>query len=190
MPTAARAIRRVLFCIVPFLASAAFAVEKPRIQVDDYTIRAVVSPQTHQLKAVAKVKFTALQDLNIATFELHNDLRPTRVTDLNGQDIPAERVSQDSTVRLSLPATLGKGASDTVIFEYEGIIQSSDNSPVQGLKVAYIGDPITYLLYAGRWFPMTGYGIDRFTATITVSTPAGYEVIGSGKQSSGSGSGN
>ena len=34
---------------------------------------------------------------------------------------------------------------------------------------------------------MTGYGIDRFTATITVSTPAGYEVIGSGKQSSGSG---
>ncbi len=74
-----------------------------------------------------------------------------------------------------------------MIFEYEGAIQSADDSPVQGLKVAYIGDPITYLLYAGRWFPMVSYGIDRFTSTISVSVPPGYTVIGSGKQSGGSG---
>ena len=54
-----------------------------------------------------------------------------------------------------------------------------------GLKLAYIGDPITYLLYSGRWFPMVGYGIDRFTSTISVSVPSEYTVIGSGKQSSG-----
>ena len=77
-----------------------------------------------------------------------------------------------------------KGTSDTLIFEYEGAIQSADDSPVPGLKLAYIGDPITYLLYAGRWFPMVGYGINRFTSTISVSVPAGYTVIGSGKQSS------
>ena len=49
--------------------------------------------------------------------------------------------------------------------------------------MAYIGDPITYLLYAGRWFPMVGYGTDRFTSTISVSVPPGYTVIGSGKTS-------
>ena len=73
------------------------------------------------------------------------------------------------------------------IFEYEGAIQSADDSPVAGLKLAYIGDPITYLLYAGRWFPMVGYGINRFTATISVSVPPGYTVIASGKQSAAPG---
>jgi tetratricopeptide (TPR) repeat protein len=80
---------------------------------------------------------------------------------------------------------LTKGSSATLTFEYEGAIQSADDSPVQGLKLAYIGDPITYLLYAGRWFPMVGYGTNRFTSTISVTVPVGYTVIGSGKQSGG-----
>ena len=187
MQIAARSLGRLVAGSIMVLASVCFAAEKPRIQVDDYIIHVAVTPETHQLKAQARVKFTALEDVNIATFELHNDLRPTRVIDLNGQTLSAERVSQDSTVRISLPSTLNKGSSDTLVFEYEGAIQTADDSPVQGLKLAYIGDPITYLLYAGRWFPMVGYGIDRFTSTISVSVPPGYTVIGSGKQSAAPG---
>ena len=182
MRNSARSLGRVLFGVI-LLVATCFAAEKPRIQVNDYIIHVAVTPQNHQLKAQARVKFTALEDINIATFELHNALRPTRVIDTNGQSLPAERVSSDSTVRISLPATLTKGSSDTLIFEYEGEIQSGDDSPVPGLKLAYVGDPITYLLYAGRWFPMVGYGTNRFTATISVSVPAGYTVIASGKQS-------
>jgi len=183
MRNAPKFLARVLVVGLSILVSTCFAAEKPRIQVDDYIIHAVVTPQTHQLKAQARVKFTALEDINIATFELHNALRPTRVIDTNGQSLPVERVSSDSTVRISLPATLNKGTSDALIFEYEGAIQSADDSPVPGLKLAYIGDPITYLLYAGRWFPMAGYGTNRFTATISVSVPPGYTVIASGKES-------
>ncbi len=102
-----------------------------------------------------------------------------------GQTLSAERVSQDSTVRISLPGTLSKGSSSTLTFEYEGTVQSADDSPVPGLKLAYIGDPITYLLYAGGWFPMVGYGTNRFTSTISISVPAGYTVIGSGKETTG-----
>ena len=182
MRNAARPAGRLLALGVCVLVSTCFAAEKPRLQVNDYIIHVAVTPQTHQLKAQARVKFTALDDINIATFELHNALRPTRVIDTNGQSLPVERVSSDSTVRISLPATLTKGTSDTLIFEYEGAIQSGDDSPVPGLKLAYVGDPITYLLYAGRWFPMVGYGTNRFTATISVSVPAGYTVIASGKQ--------
>ncbi len=182
MRNAASSLGRLLLGVSLFV-STCFAAEKPRIQVNDYIIHVAVTPQNHQLKAQARVKFTALEDINIATFELHNALRPTRVIDTNGQSLPVERVSSDSTVRISLPATLTKGSSDTLIFEYEGAIQSGDDSPVPGLKLAYVGDPITYLLYAGRWFPMVGYGTNRFTATISVSVPAGYTVIASGKQS-------
>ncbi|MGB9257793.1 MAG: peptidase M1, partial [Candidatus Korobacteraceae bacterium] len=186
MRNAARSLGRLLLGVSLFV-SMCFAAEKPRIQVNDYIIHVAVTPQNHQLKAQARVKFTALEDINIATFELHNALRPTRVIDTNGQSLPVERVSSDSTVRISLPATLTKGSSDTLIFEYEGAIESGDDSPVPGLKLAYVGDPITYLLYAGRWFPMVGYGTNRFTATISVSVPPGYTVIASGKQSAAPG---
>jgi Peptidase family M1 domain len=183
MQMSSRFCGRALILLVFALSPAAFAVEKPRIQLNDVAVSAIVNPQTHQMKAQARVKFTALDDITIAIFELHNGLRPTRVLDSSGQPLSAERVSQDSTVRVALPSGLSKGASDTLYFEYEGALQSSDDSPVPGLKLAYIGDPITYLLYAGRWFPMTGYGINRFTSTLSVSVPAGYTVVGSGKSS-------
>src|SRR5271167_2182042 len=185
MQIAARSRGRVLVFSLFALVSTGFAVEKPRIQINDVAINAVVTPQTHQMKAQARVKFTALDDITIAIFELHNGLRPTRVLDSSGQPLSAERVSQDSTVRVALPSGLSKGASDTLFFEYEGALQSSDDSPVPGLKLAYIGDPITYLLYAGRWLPMASYGINRFTSTLSVSVPAAYTAVGSGKQTTG-----
>src|SRR5271156_2841699 len=157
------------------------AAEKTRLRVDDYQIDAELTPHLHQISARAKVKFTALQDLNTATFELHNGLRVTKVLDEHNQPLSAERVTQDSTVRVSLPAGLSKGASTTLTFEYEGEIESADDSPVPGLKLAYIGDDTSYLLYAGRWFPVSGYGLNRFTAKISVTVPAHMLVIGSGK---------
>jgi aminopeptidase N len=51
---------------------------------------------------------------------------------------------------------------------------------VEGLKLAYIGSDVTYLLYPGRWFPVLNYGIDRFTSEINITAPAGTVIIGSG----------
>lgn len=165
-----------------FATSSWAATEKAHLRVDDYQINAVLDPHLHQITATAKVKFTALQDLSVAIFELHNDLRVTKVLDEKGQQLSAERVTQDSTVRVPLPAGLGKDASTTLTFEYEGQLQNADNSPVPGLSLAYIGDDTSYLLYAGRWFPVSGFGLNRFTSTITITLPAHMAVIGSGKE--------
>jgi aminopeptidase N len=163
------------------LALPSWAAEKARLRVDDYQIDAVLTPHLHQISAKAKVKFTALQDLNVAIFELHNDLRVTKVLDEKNQPLSAERVTQDSTVRVPLPNGLAKDASTTLTFEYEGTLENADNSPVPGLSLAYIGDDTSYLLYAGRWFPVNGYGLNRFTSTINVTVPAHMLAIGSGK---------
>ena len=96
------------------------AAEKVHLRVDDYQIEAELTPHLHQISARAKVKFTALQDLTVAVFELHNDLRVTRVLDDNNQPLSAERVTQDSTIRVPLPNGLAKDASMTLTFEYEG----------------------------------------------------------------------
>ena len=170
----------VLFlCAISPLARAA---DKMRLRVEDYQIDAQLDPHSHQIQAKAKVKFTALEDLNAVSFELHNGLRVTKVSDAAGKPLTAERLAENSTVRVQLPADLPKDASSSLTFEYEGELSSADDSPVQGLKLASINDDTSYLLYAGRWFPVNAYGINRFTATINVTVPAHMLVIGSGKE--------
>jgi len=160
-----------------------FAAERMHLQVSDYQIDAVVTPSTHRLAARARVKFIALESLNVATFELHNDLRVTKVTDDKGNLLSAERLPQDSSIRVSLANDLPKDSSMTLTFEYEGELSSGDDSPVQGLKLAYVSEDTSYLLYAGRWFPVNAYGINRFTATMNITVPLHMTAIGSGDES-------
>jgi len=160
------------------------AAEKTRMRADDYQIDVELLPQTHKLNARATVKVTALEDLSVATFQLNNALRITKLTDANNKPLNPERNTQDSTVRFALTSGIAKNASTTFYFEYEGTLENADDSPVQGLKLAYVGPDTSYLLYSGLWFPVAGYGVNRFTSTINVTVPAHMVVIGSGKEPS------
>lgn len=153
---------------------------KPQLQVVSYAIAAELDPVGHKITAQAQLNCQALVDQNIVVFELHNDLRPTSIVDAKGNTLTAERSTQDSTLRISLPYTWNAGTPNTFTFKYEGILNSVEDSPVDGLSVARIADPISYLLYAGRWFPMVGYTTSRFAAAITIRVPREYTVIGSG----------
>ena len=174
----------VVFCLCLVASRPALAAEKTRLRVDDYQIDVELLPQTHKLIARAVVKVTALEDINVATFQLNDALRVTKLTDANNKPLTPERNTQDSTVRFALNSDLAKNATTTFTFEYEGTLESADDSPVQGLKLAYVGPETSYLLYSGLWFPVAGYGVNRFTSTISVTVPAHMMVIGSGKESS------
>lgn len=176
----------VAFFLGIFLATVAsrpaLAAEKTRLRVDDYQISVQLLPESHKLVAQATVKVTALEDLSVAAFQLNNSLRITKLTDANNKPLAPERNTQDSTVRFELNSDVPKNSSTTFKFEYEGTLESADDSPVQGLKLAYIGPDTSYLLYSGLWFPVAGYGINRFTSTISVTVPAHMMVIGSGRE--------
>ena len=174
----------VFFVVLAFGAAAPAALaqqlsNKPLIDITGYVIDATVVPATHQLHATAKVSFTALDAVPVATFELHAALKVAKVTDADGHPLNAER-GQSSTIRVTPSEPLAKGDKAVWTFDYAGELESGDNSPVEGLKLVSIGDPVSYLLYEARWFPMIGYLTDRFTADITVHAPTGYEVLGSG----------
>ena len=176
----ARRLRAFVFVFSAVcLTLPAVAAEKPRVQVDSYAINADLNPKTHHLLAAARLKFTALDDINSASFELNNALRP-RVLDEAGKPLAIERISQENLVRVNFPKTIAKGDSQTITFEYDGELANADESPVEGLKLAYVGEPTSYLLYAGRWFPIVDYGVNRFTADINITVPTGMTVIGSG----------
>jgi aminopeptidase N len=155
------------------------AAERSNINITGYVIDAQLDPAEHTLKATARVTFTATDTVSAAVFELHNALKVDSVADAQNHPLSGER-GANATISVALASPLSKGASTTLTFVYGGTLSGSEESPVEGLKVASIGDPISYLLYAGRWFPMTGYLTDRFTAEIHVQIPAGYRVVGSG----------
>jgi tetratricopeptide (TPR) repeat protein len=155
---------------------------KPQLQVLSYAIAAELDPVGHKLTAQAQLNCQALVDQNIVVLELHNDLRPSSIVDAKGNKLTAERSTQDSTLRISLPYTWAGGTPNTFTFKYDGILNSAEDSPVDGLSLAHIGDPISYLLYAGRWFPMVGYSTSRFAAAITIRVPKEYTVVGSGSK--------
>jgi tetratricopeptide (TPR) repeat protein len=178
-----RRVRSLCFIILILMVAAgmARAAEKARLHVDDYQITVELLPETHHLTAHAVVKFTALEELSTVTFQLNNALRITKLVDADNKPLVPERNTQDSSVRFALNNGLSKGATTTVTFDYEGTLENADDSPVQGLKLAYIGPDTSYLFYSGLWFPVSGYGANRFTSTISVTVPAHMIAIGSGR---------
>ena len=165
------------------LAAPAFAAPaRPQLKVTGYVINADLDPAGNKLTATAQVTFTALEDLTAPTFELNNGLTVTSVTDAKNQSLTSERLTPQNAIRFSLQTPIPKGTSTTWTFVYAGILKGSDTSPVEGIKMAAIADPISILLYPGRWFPMsqTGLYTDRFTAEMHIKVPTGETVVGSG----------
>jgi len=156
-----------------------------RIDVDNYSIDAEVNPRTQTLTANVKVRFIPLDnDLSSVSFELNNALNVSRVVDDSGRQIPASRSTQDFSVRLSFPAPLAKGKPTTVTFSYDGRLTGQEESPIYGIKFGAIQSDFAYLMYPARWFPVSGYSVDRFTSDLHITVPSGYQVIASGLSSS------
>jgi len=180
-----RASRSLLgfLAVVTLSATAHVAFAAPtraQMQITNYVIDADLDPAANKLTATAVVSVTALEDLTTLTFELNNGLQITKLVDAQQHALSPERLATNSTVRVPLSTPLAKGTSATYTFEYSGVLKGSDTSPVEGIKFAAIADPVSILLYPGRWFPMTGLFTNRFTSEIHVRVPAGERAIGSG----------
>jgi hypothetical protein len=155
-----------------------------RIDVEQYTIEAEVTPNTSTIAAKATVRFTPIDDnVTSASFELNNALNVSRVVDAQGKQINASRNQQDFTVRLSFDQPLPKGQPVTITFYYDGRLTGAEDSPIYGIKFAAIHPDFAYLMYPARWFPMSGYSTDRFASDLKITVPMGYSVLGSGVDS-------
>ena len=184
-------LARTVFFLLGVLLVAAPHLRAQRLplQITAYNIDAELKPQSHILTAVTRVTFTALEPVETAVFDLHGALKVDKVTDAKNVPLNGER-GAEASLRITPQQPLSKGQTYTWTFYYSGALESDAGGPVEGLKLGYVGDPISYLLYGGRWFPMVGYQTNRFTADIHVKVPSGYHVIGSGAQGSAKPAGN
>jgi aminopeptidase N len=156
-------------------------IERPALNITGYVIDAEIDTATHHLTAKTQVSFTAPENLELVAFGFHPALKVTKITDDTGKLLTGER-SADGTIRVAPGAPFVKNQVYHWTFEYDGTITGQEDGPVEGLKLAAIQEPITYLLYPARWFPMTGYMTDRFTAEIHIRVPQGMKVLSSGAQ--------
>ena len=163
-------------------AMCAQAAEKARMRVDDYQISAELLPETHKLSAHATVKVTALDDVSVASFQLNNALRITQIGGCEGPAADAGAHTQDSSIRFSLNSGPAKDETYDIRLRLRGDAwRAPDDSPVEGLKLAYVG-PIRAIFCIRIVVSGGGYGANRFTATISVTVPAHMIAIGSGRQ--------
>ena len=150
-----------------------------RFEVKNYVIDAQLLSSQHLLSAKARVDIVPNSDITSLNFELHSNLRVQKVVDSTGQEVTYRQDGQTLNLSLLNPLPAGKPASITVT--YGGMLSSADGSPVEGIKVAYIGPEGSYLLYPARWFPVSAYSVNRFSATMNITVPSDETVIASGR---------
>ena len=141
-----------------------------RFEVTRYTVDAELFPSTHILAAKTRVDFVPQADLTTLSFELHSNLRVDKVVDSKGEEA---RFRQDGlTLQVDFLNPISQGKASWITVNYGGVLASADGSPVENLKLGYIGPEGSYLLYPGRWFPVSGYGVNRFAATMRITVPS------------------
>lgn len=155
--------------------------ERPSLDITGYSIDAELDTATHHIAAKTVVTFTAPPNLEVINFGFHPALKITKITNEEGKLLDAERTA-DGSVRVTTGTPIVPGQPVKWTFEYEGVITGNEDGPIEGLKLAAIQEPISYLLYPARWFPTTGYMTDRFTAEMHIRVPQGVRVLASGSQ--------
>jgi hypothetical protein len=158
--------------------------DRPALNITGYVIDAEIDTATHHLAAKTQVTFSAPENMELVAFGFHPALKVNKITDENGKVLTGER-SADGTIRVSPATAFTKGQVSHWTFDYDGVITGAEDGPIEGLKLAAIQEPITYLLYPARWFPTTGYMTDRFKAEIHIRVPEGMKVFASGAQGAG-----
>jgi aminopeptidase N len=157
----------------------------PQIDVENYAVRATLSPESHELTAAVDITFKALEPTDVVVLELSENLSVRKVMNEGGVELD---FGQDETgpgllsIRFTNP--LQPGSSTRVRVEYAGGFDRDRYSRLYSRdeSSAYIGPEGIYLLYSAKWFPVNKFLVDRATASADITVPLGFTVVGPGKQ--------
>lgn len=181
-------------------------VRRAAFDVTNYTMDVTLQPVENRLSATVDVTFTPLEDTRNVTFELNGSLKIDSITRVG--TTPAATVTtspkrpastatpitavgqitfvQDQVgvsdigpnVRVDLGDTASKDVPVTLRFKYSGVLNTAQGGPLLTKRLANVGPDEGYLMYAARWFPFHDYAADFATSDITISLPAGYQLVG------------
>ncbi len=180
-------LRMISAVALSLLAGAGAQAQAPRVEsfrATHYEIEATLRPADQTLTAKAKVTFVATAASHEVLVELHQDLKVAAITGANGKQLPFDRDNKNPlNLTVSLPETIAPTHEVTLTFDYSGPLNNEDDSPTPGIRFASIEPKAAYLLLPARWFPLTGFPSNRYTATFKIIVPESFAVVGAGKSS-------
>ncbi len=172
-----------LLLLVCAAASVQAQVPRPsNFLAEHYDVSATLDAIGQSLSATAKIEFKAAEASSSVRVELHPNLVLKEVKAADGKKLSFERDNQNPlflTVQLLSP--VASGGHVTLTFTYAGILANEENSPIPGVRAAVIGKEGAYLLLPARWFPLTNFPSNRYTATFRLNVPDTFAVAGTGK---------
>jgi tetratricopeptide (TPR) repeat protein len=174
-----------LLCLA--CAAAPLHAQTPRpatFLAEHYDVSATLDAIGQSISAVAKIDFKAIEASSSVRVELHPNLIVKEVKGADGKPVPFERDDRNRLLLVvQLPTPVATDGHITLTFTYAGLLFNEENSPVPGVTTALINKEGAYLLLPSRWFPLTNFPSNRYTATFRLNVPDIFAVAGTGKAS-------
>ena len=179
----------ILLCAASALAQAPGAPQAPPPQEQElsgfrathYDIRASLNADTQAITADAKVDFVANAPSHVIQVELHPNLRVSELRSTTTKILSYDRDVQNPLIlRIMLADAVVTGGKVSIEFQYAGPLANDENSPVRGVTLASITKTGAYLLLPARWFPLTNFPANRYTAVYSLEVPQEFAVAGTG----------
>jgi tetratricopeptide (TPR) repeat protein len=153
----------------------------PSFLADNYEVSAYVDTVAQGINVVAKVEFRAQEVSQNVRVELHENLEVREIKTADGKTVQFQREPQNPLyLTVTLPNPVPAGQAVTLTFSYGGLLANEENSPVPNLRVASVNKDWSYLLLPSRWFPLTNYPSNRYTATFKLNVPETVAAVGTG----------
>jgi predicted negative regulator of RcsB-dependent stress response len=174
-----------LFCLACAAAPLHAQTARPAtFLAEHYDVSATVDAIGQSLSAVAKIDFKAIEASSSVRVELHPNLVVKEVKGADGKPLAFERDDRNRLLLVvQLPTPVATDGHLTLTFTYAGLLINEENSPIPGVSAALINKEGAYLLLPSRWFPLTNFPSNRYTATFRLNVPDTFAVAGTGKAS-------
>ena len=160
-------------------------VQGPSFLADHYEVSAYLDTVAQGINVVAKVEFRAQEVSQVVRVELHENMEVREIKGADGKTLPFEREPQNPMyLVITLPSPVPARQTVTLTFSYGGLLANEENSPVPNVRVASVNKDWSYLLLPSRWFPLTNYPSNRYTAIFKLNVPETVAAVGTGKAES------
>src|SRR3989442_12887024 len=149
---------------------------------EHYDVSASLDAIGQSISATARIDFKAVEASSSVRVELHPNLIVKEVKGADGKPLTFERDNQNPLmVVVQLPTPVATAGRVTLTYTYAGLLVNEENSPVPGVRAAVINKDGAYLLLPARWFPLTDFPSNRYTATFRLNVPDTFAVAGTCK---------
>src|SRR6266478_3440727 len=154
----------------------------PNFLAQHYDVSATLDAIGQSISAIAKIDFKATEASSSVRVELHPNLVVKDVKGADGKPLSFLRDNQNPLFLIvQLPTPVPAAGRITLTYTYAGLLANEENSPVPVVRAAVISKDGAYLLLPARWFPLTNFPSNRYTATFRLNVPDTFAVAGTGK---------